>query len=166
MKGTKLLEQLERSLREREGGGDDNDLPTCSIGWKDYPLTWVGYGGDKGGCVREGGLFDTEDIMQGIINQAYEFFKVVRDQAVKDAGRKDSYEIQIWTEPSWEDTAQTMVIDDKNHVLLYHEAVKPWNFQWETPQEMADEMGRIYATIFQRLHWRAVAWEPAGVVKK
>ena len=154
MTGKELLNLIEARLLDDSSPEDyfleEGEGPLDA--WKEYPMLYLAYGSDREGCVRESGPFgDPENLEQEIIHQAHTIFGALRDQAVKAVGRTDTHNIQVWTEPSYEDTAHTVVLDDKHNVVLLHYYDKPWHFCWDTPDEMGKQLEGWHAEMVTRL---------------
>lgn len=144
-KGKELLDALVEYLVEHNHAVDVHDI-SAPDNWSDYPLLWDGYASDRDGCIREGGyLFgDVADLEREIVSMFRCYFKSMLDLVCAELGVKD-YEAQSTIEPSSEDTT-LFTLTYKNTVLLKG-AIKAWNFNWGTPEEMAEAMEDDYSTI-------------------
>jgi len=134
----KWVELLEKKLTEWYGKfGDEAELKACGIpeAWHQYPWCYQGYG-PRDGCINECGPFWTDDVLRGICAMFRAALSVVRDEV--DSGG--------WTvvEPSLEDCSTMLICDKGFRHVLYQDDVKAWNFQFETPEELNQELEEIH----------------------
>ena len=89
----------------------------------------------NGSCLPD--EYTGEDVLKEIEDKFYFFLGAIRDQF-------EQY-IEIYVTPSYEDsTAFLMILEDK---VLIKDHWKAWNFWYESEDELADEMYRIYLTL-------------------
>lgn len=140
-KGMGLLREFERWLEERYGAlslDAEEEHPE----WKEFESCWDGYGPRGDMAVREGALFWHDEVSQGIMAMFYEFYRFLADKV-------DELGLDVFVSPSYEDSSWTLII--MGDFVVMNESRKAWNFSWETPQEMAEELVEALAFIRKRV---------------
>ncbi len=140
-KGLQLLKKLEARLVEHYGKEDE---PVT--GWEAFPQVGKCYG-SREGCLNEGSTLYRDDTLQGVIDLFYEYVTVIRDAAQEDYPIAKPEWLRIVVEPSYEDTSHIVLYLDQRKRVVCDYDCKAWNFQWPTPDEMAEDMANDYTTI-------------------
>ena len=143
-KGKALLEALVDALTEHGHGEHDYDKAEVPDGWEDYPLLWSGWGLDREGCCREGGVFGDMSELEGEIREMFGYyFRTIRDFVLQEIGSSAFFDLVV--EPSYEDhTCYVMSNDD---TIIIKGSCKAWNFGADSPEELAEMMEDDYQTI-------------------
>ncbi len=114
--------------------------------WQNWPILYSGYGGDRDGCIREGGIFgDVADLEGSITKMFRAYYGAISDNITKGLPLPEGGWLGIVIEPSWEDCT-TVLVTYKEAQLLRNDC-KAWNFSWGTPDEMAEAMLEDYEEI-------------------
>lgn len=144
VKGKALLEALVNALKEHGHGEHDYDKAEVPDEWKEYPLLWSGWGLDREGCTREGGVFgDMSELESEIRDMFGYYFRTIRDFVLKEIGSDAFFDFVV--EPSYEDhTCYVMSNDD---TIILKGSCKAWNFGADSPEELAEMMVDDYQTI-------------------
>jgi hypothetical protein len=143
-KGEELLKALVDALKEHGHGEHDYCEEEVPEQWKDYPLLWSGWGLDREGCTREGGIFgDMSELESEIRDMFGYYFRTIREIALKEIGSKAFFDLVI--EPSYEDHTCYIMSDDDT--IIIKGSCKAWNFGADSPEELAEMMEDDYRTI-------------------
>ncbi len=120
-------------------------------GWESYPQVGMCYG-PREGCMNEASSMYDDDTLAGVRDLFYEYVKIIRDKATEDYPIVRSEDrLVVVIEPSYEDTTAVVVYLDNRKRVVWHFHRKAWNFQWETPAEMAKEMAEDYKNLMAAL---------------
>lgn len=144
VKGKALLEALVKALTDVGHGEHDYDVAEVPEEWKDYPLLWSGWGLDRDGCCREGGVFGDMAELEGEIRDMFGYyFRTIRDFALKEIGSDAFFDCVV--EPSYADNTCYVMSDDDT--IIIKGDCKAWNFGADSPEELAEMMEDDYNTI-------------------
>jgi len=140
--GTELLELLEKQLAEDyDTASDASDAPAEQ--WKAYPLCGLTFG-ERDGCVNENSPVWRDDILLGIIEMFYSYYKVIRDQFEEDFKIKMPEWVRIVVQPDYDDTSYVVLFLSSGHKVLLSYDCKAWHFTWDTPEELAKSLQNDY----------------------
>jgi hypothetical protein len=148
----RLLRRFEGFLRNRKKWLGD-PVP----GWEGFEACYDGYG-PREGCVREGGIFWHDEVNQGIVCMFHAYWQFVVLTAGK--ARLESFLYDIVVEPSYEDNTAMLVVD--KGIVLASDDGKAWNFQWDTPEKMAEVM--LERMMFLRMRMKVAQGTRLAVV--
>jgi len=102
------------------------------------------------GCIPD--EFIGEDLLLDIRAKYYDYFSVITEALEKDFLEKQGA-IQewfsIWIDPCYED-ATSVLVTFSDFVVLTHSS-KPWNFHWQSNQEIKQELADLYYRMKKRL---------------
>lgn len=117
--------------------------------WRAWPLTYSGYGGDRDGCIRDGGIFgDVADLSGSITKMFKAYYRAISEYIIKELPLPEGGWIDIIIEASWEDSTTILVgLVSYVEAQLLRNDCKAWNFSWVTPDEMAERMLEDYEEI-------------------
>ena len=161
IKGKALLEALNNALTEHGHGEHDYFREEVPEEWKDYPLLWSGWGLDREGCCRDGGVFgDMSELESEIRSMFGYYFRTIRDFVLKEIGSDAFFDFVV--EPSYEyHTCYVMSNDD---MIILKGSCKAWNFGADSPEELAEMMEDDYHTIKNNIN-HALIKESHSTVK-
>jgi hypothetical protein len=161
-----LLKELEAKMNERYGENDDDRVFPS---WKEFPWCWDGFSSDREGCIREDGCFWHDEILLGIQDMFHVYYGFLRDRVQDETIEKcpiawPHEQALIAVEPSYEDTSHVVMYQPELHKVVFSDWCKAWNFCWDFPEDMADELLRDYLAIRKRMIG-GIGWRPLAFVK-
>jgi hypothetical protein len=145
VRGMGLLRSLEKKLVEYYGKVDPADVPS---GWKEFPQVYQCYG-PREGCVNEGCSLYSDDTLQAIINLLRTYFEVINKKLDEVFHLEGANALQTAVEPNYEDTSYVVIFSPTAHKVIQFYVTKAWHHQFETPEEVAEDLYDSYKTMKQ-----------------
>jgi hypothetical protein len=156
MKGLTLLRKLEKRLSDCYSNYGD----TVPAGWEKFPLTGLCYR-PRDGCISEDSPFwDSESVENAVTELFRTYYSVIRDELEK---RWETIFIVI--EPDVMDTTAIVLYTHDSHIVIYEYHRKAWNFAWDTPEEMSQDMEDEYKAMLKNLKERGCIRKTKEVTK-